>query len=438
MHCFQGNFGHIDQLLFDELTDIDKGSEIQSKAVEIEEHVSALIESAGKEKEEGEKALEQVKTQLREAQNAANGGLTGGGMDRDAVSRTAARRTLQSAKKNVADAEERLRDINQCICDLKLGKKDTEAYVARRTIRKADLRKKRTLAALVLDDCYFKVCGLTPRKYWGGRTYVFRDALCLMENWDKIATEFSATMVRITGGRYNSYVDKCKAAMAKATAVMKHLYPAAVTSKSQKKLNDEKKREFKDLCTNIGKEIRKQYPGKNIWWKLHTTETHIWIVAEYWGFLGIASEEGFESSHVILNRIDSVLGQTKSKERRVKAHKIRICVRQDASTTKYRNEFKDGGKKIVNRKRPAMAIAEDGEENGALDQHDILPIVDGREQIVKCRWCRRRCPKATVQFHIMASHMCSNVSLAVLGEDLPQDEPEVEAAEVQPQAEPQQ
>lgn len=114
MHCFQGNFGHIDQLLFDELTEIDKGSEIQTAAVEIEKHVTALIESAGKEKEEGEKVLEQVKTQLRVAQNAADGDLTDGRMDREAVrARTAARRNLQSAKKNVADAEERLRDINQ-------------------------------------------------------------------------------------------------------------------------------------------------------------------------------------------------------------------------------------------------------------------------------------------------------------------------------------
>ena len=441
MHCFQGNFGHIDQLLFDELTEIDKGSEIQAKASEIEEHVTTLIESAESEKAEGEKVLEQLKLALRGAQNAADHNLTvdGNRMDRDAArARTTARRNLQSAKKNVADAEERQRDINQYICDLKLGQKDTEAYIARRTTRKADLRKKRTLAALVLDDCYFKVCGLTPRKYWGGRTYVFRDALCLMENWDKIATEFSAAMVRITGGRHNSYVDKCKAAMAKATAVMKHLYPAAVMSKSQKKLNDEKKREFKNLCINIGKEVRKQYPKKNVWWKLHTTETHIWMVAEYWGFLGIASEEGFESAHVILNRIDSVLGQTKNKERKVQAHKMRIGVRQDANTTKYRNEFKDGGKKIVNRKKPAIANGEEGEEVGALDQYDILPIVDGREPIVKCRWCRRRCPKSTIQFHIMASHMCSNVSLAALGEDLPEAEPDVEAADVQPQAESQQ
>ena len=382
--------------------------------------------------------LERSKVQLRSAQRAASHGLTinGNGADRGAIrARNNARRDLQSAEKKVADDEKELRDINQYIADLEVGKKDTEAYISKRTKRRADLRKKRTLAALVLDDCYFKVCGLTPRKYWGGRTYVFRDALCLMEKWDEIAQEFSAAMERITGGRFGSYVQKCKAAMAKATAEMKYLYPAAVMSKSQKKLDDDKKREFKNLCINIGKEVRKQYPKRNIWWKLHTTETHIWQVAEYWGFLGIASEEGFESAHVILNRIDSVLGQTKNKERKVQAHRVRIGVRQDANTTRYRNEFKESKKKIVDRKSPTNANNEENDEEGALQQYDILPNVPGRAQIVKCRWCRRRCPESSIQFHIMASHMCSNVSLAGIGDDLP-DLPEAEAEAddiVQPQ-----
>jgi len=45
MHAFQGNFGHIDEILFDELTDIDKESSLQVEAGNIEKQIIELIQS---------------------------------------------------------------------------------------------------------------------------------------------------------------------------------------------------------------------------------------------------------------------------------------------------------------------------------------------------------------------------------------------------------
>jgi len=81
---------------------------------------------------------------------------------------------------------------------------------------------------------------------------VFRDALALMQHWSKIEEKFADMLEAVTGGKYPEYVEACKAAIAKTSAVMKYL----------------------------------------------------WKVAHFWGLLGIASEEGFESAHVILNKID--------------------------------------------------------------------------------------------------------------------------------------
>jgi len=90
-----------------------------------------------------------------------------------------------------------------------------------------------------------------------------------------------------------------------------------------------------------------------------------------------------------------------------------------------------------------------------LEQYEDIVVPQNnndRAVIVQCKWCNRRCPKAAIQFHIMASHMCGSISLASLGDELPErpgademveaqadDETEVQAAQaVQAEAQQQQ
>ena len=337
-------------------------------------------------------------------------------------------RAILSAKKDVEDKEGKLRETLSYIEDLELGKKDTVAYIAAKTKKRADIRKKRTLAVLILDSCYYDVCGLTPRKYWGGRTYVFRDALALMEHWQEIEEKFISKLEEVTDGQYAPYVERCKEAMKKTSAVMKHLYEAAKMSKSQKVMNEERCERFKELCINIGKEYRKQYPNRKVWWKLHTTETHLWRVARFWGLLGIASEEGFESAHVILNRIDKTLGQMKDREKKIRAHRGRMSMRRDRKVKEHRDTFKESGRKINNRKSPAIGLTGGGEETNLQQYDEVMEVRNDGANIVRCSWCKRRCPKVAIEFHVMASHMCGDISLAALGDEL-LDREDAEGAE---------
>jgi len=88
MHDFQGNFQHFDEILVDELTDVDKASEIQAQAVQVEECLNKLIQSAESEKNKAEDALEKAKRELERKQNVA----TFPGDDREA-------RTAQSNRR---------------------------------------------------------------------------------------------------------------------------------------------------------------------------------------------------------------------------------------------------------------------------------------------------------------------------------------------------
>ena len=153
MHDFQGNFQHFDEILVDELTDIDKASEIQAQAVQVEEHLSKLIKSAESERIKAEYLLAQAKRELERKQIV----VAPAGGDRGArTAQSNRRREILSAKKDVEDKERELREIVAYADDLDLGKKDTTAYIAHKTKKRADVRKKRTLAVLILDGCYYE------------------------------------------------------------------------------------------------------------------------------------------------------------------------------------------------------------------------------------------------------------------------------------------
>lgn len=56
-----------------------------------------------------------------------------------------------------------------------------------------------------------------------------------------------------------------------------------------------------------------------------------------------------------------------------------------------------------------------------LEQYEDVDVPQNnndRAAIVQCKWCNRGCPKAAIQFYIMASHMCGSISLASLGDEL--------------------
>ena len=421
MHCMQGNIQHCDQLLFDELTKIDKSSEMQRQATQLEDKLAKNYKQVEAEKQTLDKDLRKKANKLAGLEEVLkNSSVALADRERTAEI-SALRRSVRALRHDVNTLTQSRKSLLQYIDEIESARSEVELYIAAKATTKKQHRTRRTLAVLVLDDSYFEVCGLTPRKYWGGRTYVFRDALCLAENWEKIEAVFKTKLERITGGAYPAYVEKCIAAIRKTTAIMKLLAPAAIMSKSQRKMDEERGMQFKTLCVSIGIEIRKQYPGVNIWWKLHVTEIHLWEIALLLGFLGIASEEGFEGAHVIMNMIARNLASMKSVELKVQASQNRMKVRNSDEVQKERINFRKQGVKHVNRKKPTMdSTASIPEDEATTREYEIVAAASqNRLAVVKCHRCNCNCPQAAIAFHNMTSHMTSELTLASLGQDVP-------------------
>ena len=107
-------------------------------------------------------------------------------------------------------------------------------------------------------------------------------------------------------------------------------------------------------------------------------------------------------------------------------------MRRDHNVKQCRNKFSESGPKIKNRKSPAAALTGEGEDEMEFEQYEEIPRTNNdRADIVRCKWCSRRCPKAAIQFHVMASHMCGSISLASLGDELPETPGAEETVEAQ-------
>ena len=245
---------------------------------------------------------------------------------------------------------------------------------------------------------------------------------------DEIALEFRAQLQRITGESCEEYANKALAAFDRSTEIIKFLAPLAIMSKSQKKFDESKTNQFKYLCINFGKEVRKQYPGVNIWWKLHATEAHLWRVVNLWGFLGLGSEEGFESAHVVMNRLAKILGAFVDSSKKADTMQSRLKLSNNAGVKGVVNDVNNKGPKHINRKKRARVTVE---ATAAFGEQCVIarPAVDGLLAIARCVRCQGECPESAMPFHIMYSHMTSDLTLGLSEADNSDDADEGGAAE---------
>jgi hypothetical protein len=62
----------------------------------------------------------------------------------------------------------------------------------------AKIPRKKSALVVLLDDVYSDVCGISPFKYWGGRTFVAKEALTVSQKFHAIKVGYTTQHPRMT------------------------------------------------------------------------------------------------------------------------------------------------------------------------------------------------------------------------------------------------
>lgn len=172
---------------------------------------------------------------------------------------------------------------------------------------------------------------------------------------------------------------------------------------------------FKINCQNFFKELLYQYPGINIYLKLHLTDRHLHLAPTKYGFCGRANEQGSESFHVRLNKISSVVRSRKGAQQFAAAVQKKIRMGELSKIGCIVNTFENGRMKFLDRKKETQLVSKK-----TPVMPEILKVQEKstityerkeytRHELVKCSLCNKKFPTALTIHHLMFFHSIINV-----------------------------
>jgi hypothetical protein len=147
-----------------------------------------------------------------------------------------------------------------------------------------------------------ELTGARYRKEHGGMSLSNSHSLLVAEHHLKIATAVEATYPN-----HPAIQQRVRKLMQMFRRLCEPAFKISVLLKRQGKLDDRLVKDLKDSVCNFAKAFREELPKKKPYPKLHWLECILVDYAETHGFIGLGSEEGFESAHNRLSWIKKLL-----------------------------------------------------------------------------------------------------------------------------------
>jgi hypothetical protein len=141
---------------------------------------------------------------------------------------------------------------------------DVNEYLLK-TVRCKDPKKKKSAAVLLLDDMCNLGVGITPFKYWVGRTYTANDALTIAEKFNLVRVVYTKQLQERTNDEDTIHrIERLFATMQK---IMGPLFTVGKMAKSQQKFDEIREMQFVRSVVEFNDVSETGFPDRDPWWK---------------------------------------------------------------------------------------------------------------------------------------------------------------------------
>jgi len=396
-HTLSGNVQHIDKEMVKACVEAEKKSLIYREAQVIFEGLTKDLEEAMKERKIRVTSVKYDRKNVDELRGFIPDGA-------NPVLYAGVFHQLNITTQNAKAMDNGLKELDEYITCIKEDLTHIKQYLN----SESDF-----LTVQVINHGYLSVAKVLLSQYHGGRKFLFRDSMSVAVNFDAIVA-FCVDFIRaVTSNSDPLFIEKFEEALDKAKACLAHLGELSKMAESQKKWSPGKSAAFKKLCLDFTAEVKQQYPHLKLWLKAHYTDKHLWRIPEIYGFLGRGNAQGFESTHVKLNKYDHLCRAMKGSERFMNTFQKKMRSMDLAAIGKVERDF-DAHRIKVSSRKPVARTRGDDTHNTLLTcevTSEMTVFFHGKEytrrSLTKCSLCGKTYPSKSKKFHMMYSHTIS-------------------------------